>query len=142
PEGDPVMPGEYTPEELLSDLVRVTGPELDTDLATFVAERSLDLPAWMSANGVRWQEPFRGTLQLGRTNRFFLGGGKALMNVYYRVAESLGIDVRYDSTAVELIVDGDRCTEVVVESDGARAPVSMRAVVAASGGFEANFEWL
>jgi tricarballylate dehydrogenase len=142
PDGDPVMPGEYTPEELVSDLVRVTGPELDTDLATFVAERSLGLPAWMSANGVRWQKPFRGTLQLGRTNRFFLGGGKALMNVYYRMAESLGIELRYDSAAVELVLDGSRCTGVVVESGGGRETVPARTVVAASGGFEANMEWL
>ena len=47
-------------------------------------------PAWMSAHGVRWQPPLTGTLHLGRTNRFFLGGGKALVNTYYRTAQRLG----------------------------------------------------
>jgi tricarballylate dehydrogenase len=142
PDGDEVMPGEYSPEELLADLVKVTGPELDVDLATFVSERSLELPGWMSANGIRWQEPLRGTLQLARTNRFFLGGGKALVNAYFRTAEALGVDVRYGSSVVELELDDGRCTGVVVEREGSRERVGAGAVVAAAGGFEANFEWL
>ena len=36
-------------------------------------------PAWMSGHGARWQQALRGTLSLARTNRFFLGGGKALL---------------------------------------------------------------
>jgi len=58
------------------------------------------------------------------------------------MAESLGIELRYDSAAVELVLDGSRCTGVVVESGGGRETVPARTVVAASGGFEANMEWL
>jgi len=141
-DGDALMPGEYSPEELLDDLVKVTGPELDRDLATFVAERSLDLPGWMTANGIRWQEPLRGTLQLARTNRFFLGGGKALVNAYFRTAAALGVEIRYGTSVVELRLDGARCSGVVVDSNGSRELVGARAVVAAAGGFEANVEWL
>ena len=55
--------------------------------STWRASRSSDsasVPGWMAAHGARWQPPLAGTLQLGRTNRFFLGGGKALLNSYYR----------------------------------------------------------
>lgn len=142
PTGDPVMPGEYTVEEFLSDLVRVTGEELDRDLAEFVLERSLGLPEWMGANGIRWQQPLRGTLQLARTNRFFLGGGKALMNAYYRRAEALGVDVRYESSVTELSFADGVCTGVTIEHDGAHEQVGAGALVAATGGFEANIEWL
>jgi tricarballylate dehydrogenase len=142
PEADALMPGAYSPEELLADLVKVTGPELDRDLATFVAERSLRLPGWMTANGIRWQEPLRGTLQLARTNRFFLGGGKALVNAYFRTAEALGVEVRYGTSVVELELDGPRCSGVIIEGDGSRERVGAGAFVAASGGFEANVEWL
>jgi tricarballylate dehydrogenase len=139
---DPLTPGAYTGEELLADLVDVTGPELDRDLATLMVERSRDVPAWMEAQGVRWQPAFRGTLQLARTNRFFLGGGKALVNTYYETARRLGVEVRYGCAVAELRLDGGRCSAVVVESDGARETVAARAVVAASGGYEANLGWL
>ncbi|MEX2555159.1 MAG: FAD-dependent tricarballylate dehydrogenase TcuA [Actinomycetota bacterium] len=141
-DGDAVMPGAYSPQEFLSDLVRVTGKDLDQDLASYVVERSLDLPAWMSDQGIRWQPPLRGTLQLARTNRFFLGGGKALMNAYYRRAESLGIAVRYEAPVVELAFEGERCTGVVVAANGSSERVRAGAVVVATGGFEANIEWL
>lgn len=141
-DGDPVMPGEYSPDELAADLIQVTGDEIDLTLARFVAERSVDLPGWMSDCGVRWQPPLRGTLQLARTNRFFLGGGKALVNVYYGLAERLGVDVAYDTSVTAVTFDRDRCTAVVLESSGSRETVPVGAFVAATGGFEANFEWL
>ena len=52
--------------------------------------------------GVKFQPPLGGTLHLGRTNAFFLGGGKALLNSYYRTAERLGIEVAYDGMEIEL----------------------------------------
>lgn len=139
--GDPLMPGEYTPDELVADLLSVTGPELDRDMAAFVAERSLHLPAWMSEQGIRWQEPLKGTLQLARTNRFFLGGGKALVNAYFRRAEELGVDVIYDTSVSALSFAGNRVNSVTV-TNGASNEFSAGAVVLASGGFEANLEWL
>ena len=42
---------------------------------------------------------------LGRTNAFFLGGGKALVNAYYRTAEALGVEVVYDAEAEDLAIE-------------------------------------
>ena len=44
----------------------------------------------MKDHGVRFQPALGGTLHLGRTNAFFLGGGKALMNSYYEAARKRG----------------------------------------------------
>lgn len=133
----------YPEEEFLADLVAVTGRELDDpDLARLAIERSRDLPGWLAGQGVRWQPALRGTLSLSRTNRFFLGGGKALVNIQYEAARRLGVEVRYDSTVRELRLAGGRCDGVVVESAGERAEVAARAVVVASGGYEANLDWL
>ena len=74
-----ILEGAYTEEEFLDDLLRVTGPT-DEGLARLVIRRSADCPAWMQQFGVRFQRALRGTLQLGRTNAFFLGGGKAVLN--------------------------------------------------------------
>ena len=44
----------------------------------------------MRKHGVHFQPSLSGTLHLSRTNAFFMGGGKALVNAYYRSAEKLG----------------------------------------------------
>jgi tricarballylate dehydrogenase len=141
--GDAYTPGSYTYDELWGDLCAVGDGPSSEELASLTVRESSSVPGWMSAHGIRWQPPLTGTLHLGRTNRFFLGGGKALVNSYHRAAAALGVAVRYDQTVEDLEVSGDRCTAVVV-SDGAdgRARVAARAVVCASGGFEANIDWL
>ena len=68
-----------------------TGPS-NEKLAELTVRESESVPAWMTGHGVRWQPPLAGTLHLGRTNRFFLGGGKALVNTYHRALARLGVD--------------------------------------------------
>ena len=132
----------YTPDEMLDDLRGVTGEELDEDLARLAIERSREVPAWMEAQGIRWQPALHGTLQLDRTNRFFLGGGKALVNTYYRRAEHLGVSVEYGAR-VEGFRAADADIEAVVLATAAGPrEVACRAVVIAAGGFESNLEWL
>ncbi len=92
----------YSEDEFVSDLLRVSGPETDEALARLVIRGSAGCPEWMRRFGVRFQSPLRGTLHLARTNAFFLGGGKALMNSYYAAAERLGIRVVYDAEVVGL----------------------------------------
>lgn len=132
----------YSEEEFLADLVNVTGEGIDRDLATLVIERSGGVSQWMESHGVRWQPPFRGTLQLERTNRFFLGGGKALLNTYYDRAQRAGVDVRYHAEVVSLQLTARRFRSAIVDLPEGRREVSAPAVVVASGGFESNLEWL
>ena len=131
----------YHEEEFLSDLLRVTG-STDEALARLVIRGSAECPAWMRRQGVRFQSSLRGTLHLGRTNAFFLGGGKALMNSYYAAAERLGIDVVYDAEVAALDLAGDGFRAARVEIGGESHHVQGRAVVLAAGGFESNIEWL
>jgi tricarballylate dehydrogenase len=141
-EGDGFVTGSYKEDEFFGDLVEVTGTDLDENLARFTIRDSGSLPAWMQSHGAKWQAPLKGTLGLARTNRFFLGGGKALVNAYYAEAARLGVDIRYDTRVTELLMDGRRCTGVVT-SDGARQTlIKGDAFVVASGGFEASREWL
>src|SRR5690606_15839304 len=83
-----------------------------------------------------------GTLHLGRTNAFFLGGGKALVNTYYKAAERMGVTIVYEAEALELSFQGNRFDHAVVEWQGKTHKVSARSLVVASGGFESNREWL
>lgn len=134
--------GPYTRDELWTDLCSVgTGPS-NEELAMLTVQSSEDVPAWMFAHGARFQRPLAGTLHLGRTNTFFLGGGKALLNAYYRHAEAAGIHVAYQATVVNLEFDGSRCRALDVSIAGSEHRLHAASVVAASGGFEANIEWL
>jgi tricarballylate dehydrogenase len=135
--------GPYYFDELWGDLCRVGEGPNNEDLARFTVRDSATMLDWMYAHGARWQMPLAGTLRLDRTNRFFLGGGKALLNSYYReVARRRGIDVVYDAKADDLEISGRRCAWVVVSHNGIRHRVRTRSVVCASGGFEASLNWL
>ena len=139
---DEFYTGHYTFAELWEDLQGIgTGPS-NEELAGLTLSESETIPAWMTDHGIRWQQPLTGTLQLGRTNRFFLGGGKALVNTYYETARRMGVTVAYEAMVEELEISGDRCTGVLVRSGEQTARLQARAVVCASGGFEANIEWL
>ncbi|MBV8719037.1 MAG: FAD-dependent tricarballylate dehydrogenase TcuA [Chloroflexi bacterium] len=143
PPGEAYTTGEaYPVDELMDDLLRVGGGHNER-MAQLVVEGSCGVAEFMTAHGVRWQEPLTGTLHLSRTNRFFLGGGKALINTYYQTAEAMGIDVQYETSVEEIVLDGaNQVNGVVIERAGAREEIAARAVVVASGGFEANLDWL
>src|SRR5262249_27662699 len=130
-------------DELYKDLCNVGEGPNSEELASFTVRDSETMPAWMTAHGARWQQPLAGTLHLGRTNRFFLGGGKALLNSYYRYLTTRPrIVVAYDAKVEEFEFDGPRCNAVIASYEGARHRVASRAVICASGGFEANLDWL
>ena len=91
---------------------------------------------------MRFQPSLGGTLHLGRTNAFFLGGGKALVNTYYQAAERLGVTILYEAEAEQLVFDDNRFDHALVTYNGSPRKVSAKSVVIASGGFESNQAWL
>jgi tricarballylate dehydrogenase len=133
-----VLVDAYPEEEYWQDLQKVTGGLTDETLARLVIRASSTCRPWMRSHGVRFQPPLSGALHVARTNAFFMGGGKALVNAYYRSAEALGVQVLYDTPvdAIEL-----RDGRFVAARSGARCFVA-RACVLAAGGFESNRDWL
>ena len=137
-----VLTDAYPEEEYWQDLLKVTGGQTSEQLARTTIRSTATCRRWMHAHGVRFQPSLGGTLHVSRTNAFFLGGGKALVNAYYRSAERLGVAVSYDTEVVGLdIVDG-RFHAARAIRDGVERVVRARSVVAAAGGFESNLEWL
>ena len=100
-----ILTGPYTEDEFFEDLLRVTGGDTDEDLARHMIRQSKDMLHWIVEQGVRFQPSIGGTLSLGRTNSFFLGGGRAMLNALYLTAEKLGVSVLYDAEVVELEID-------------------------------------
>ena len=137
-----VLTEAYREDEYFADLLRVTGGETTEALARLVIRESPHANAWMKSYGVRFQPSLGGTLHLGRTNAFFLGGGKALMNTYYAAAEARGIRVLYNAEVTELNICDGKFESGSMLLDGQPAEFRAKVLVVASGGFESNLEWL
>ena len=133
-----VLVDAYPEEEFWQDLLKVTKGITDEKLARLVIRESSTCRSWMRKHGVNFQPSLSGTLHLSRTNAFFMGGGKALVNAYYRSAEALGVHVRYEAPVDRLELRDGRF--VSAHCKGQR--IEARACVLAAGGFESNLEWL
>lgn len=132
----------YSEDEYFEDLLNVTGGKTDENLARLAIRTSEECLPWMEAHGVRFQPSLSGTLSLARTNAFFMGGGKSLVNAYYRTAERLGVDVLYEANVTHLEVDGDRITAVHYTCKDEKVELRPKSVIVASGGFQADTDWL
>jgi len=128
----------YPEEEYWQDLRKVTGGLTDEQLARLVIRHSSRCRPWMRRHGVHFQPPLSGALHVARTNAFFMGGGKALVNAYYRSAQTMGVQVRYDTPVAAIELDGPRFVAAITDK-GER--IEARTCVLASGGFESNLEW-
>ena len=136
------LSGPYTEEEFWDDLNRVTGGKTDEQLARHMIAQSKEMLDWIQAQGVRFQPSLGGTLSLGRTNSFFLGGGRAMLNALYATAERLGVRVLYETEVTGLDIERGRFLSATVRSGMSERRITAGAVIAAAGGFEANLEWL
>ena len=128
----------YPEEEYWQDLLKVTGGKTDEALARLVIRASGSCRPWMRQHGVRFQPSLSGALHTARTNAFFMGGGKALVNAYYRSAERLGVQIRYQTPIDRIELDGQRFVAAMARGEVFRA----RSCVLAAGGFESNLAWL
>jgi tricarballylate dehydrogenase len=138
-----ILTGPYTEQEFWEDLLRLTGGQTDEELAKHMIRESKDILGWVVEQGVRWQPPLGGTLGLGRTNSFFLGGGRAMLNALYLTAEQIGVEIVYDAEITDLAIeDGMFLSATLQQPIAGITEIRAAALVAAAGGFEANIEWL
>ncbi|MEA2877535.1 MAG: tricarballylate dehydrogenase [Hyphomicrobiales bacterium] len=136
------LSGPYPEEEFFKDLLAVTQGHTDEALARHMIAESKLVLDWLPQQGVRFQPSLGGTLSLGRTNSFFLGGGRAMLNMLYLTAESLGVEIEYEAEVVDLDIDSGMFLSATVQRGGERHVVRAATFVAACGGFESNIEWL
>lgn len=133
-----VLVDAYPEEEFWQDLLKVTGGVTDEKLARMVIRSTATCRDWMRKHGVNFQNPLSGALHVARTNAFFMGGGKALVNAYFRSAEALGVQIRYNTPVDSIELKGGRFIAAYSGSER----IAARSCVLAAGGFESNREWL
>lgn len=141
--------GTYTEDQFFDDMGRVTQYRTNPDLAELLVRRSFDTLLWMRSKGVRFV-PIYGRQAFKVDGKFKFwggltveawGGGPGLVEALTESAGKRGIDIWYESRAVSLIHDDDGVHGVKVKRGGKTVAVAAKAVVIASGGFEANSEW-
>lgn len=141
--------GQYTAEEYLDDLGRVTQYHCDPDLAETVVRNSTETVQWLHGRGVRFVPRF-GRYAFKHEGRFKFfggtvveaaGGGRGLVQAEYKAAEKHGVEIRYRTQAIGLLRDRGGVRGIRVLAEGAEEEMCSRAVVLAAGGFEANREW-
>jgi tricarballylate dehydrogenase len=140
----------YSEDNYYDDLMRVTEDLSDADLALTLVRESQPTMKWMKAQGIRWIPMFgRQAYKVSGRFTFFgnlileaVGGGPGLIDMEYESAKKAGIDVRFEAKAQRLITDArGRVTGVEIRKpDGSTETIEAKAVVVASGGFEANVE--
>jgi tricarballylate dehydrogenase len=156
PDAEREVPGFYAgvepyPQSLfMADLRRVTDGRTDPELAELLIGRSRDTACWMARQGIELEPAVSlSAVKVGDTLTWSPGAvvrakheGVGLSAMWFRTAERQGVEVRYDTAAVRLLQDrSGRVTGVVVRGSEGFAELSAKAVVLASGGFEANPEW-
>ena len=139
-----VMP-QYDQSDFHNDLMRVTEGKSDTTLANQLISKSYETILWMSNLGIKFElnenqsfeqdgkRHFWGGLPLKTENK-----GVGLIQKLFEKVENLGIDVWYDSRAIELITDQHQIKGVVIEQKDKLISVNTPSVILACGSFEAN----
>ncbi|MFL5052638.1 MAG: FAD-binding protein, partial [Xanthobacteraceae bacterium] len=136
------LSGPYPEEEFFSDLLAVTQGNTDETLARHMIAESKTVLDWLPQQGVRYQPSLGGTLSLGRTNSFFLGGGRSMLNALYLTAESLGVEIAYEAELVDIEIDNGMFLSAAVQRGAERHTVRAATFVAACGVFESIIVWL
>jgi tricarballylate dehydrogenase len=138
----------YTAETFMADLVRVTDGKIDHALAEVLVRESNAAVRWMLESGISWQpdnsvivdgirhfEPGMPIQTAGGG-----GGGLSQMAEWRRIAEELGVEVRYRSEVTGLLGDRDAITGVRIVSPVGDEDLRAPAVILCSGGFQASPE--
>ncbi|MFQ5849653.1 MAG: FAD-dependent tricarballylate dehydrogenase TcuA [Candidatus Binatia bacterium] len=137
----------YTKDDFYADMMRVTRGRSVPELAELLVNESYPTVKWMRELGIQWEILYSAAKPEGGRIRWHHGssfihskdGGAGLVEMWYRIVQSKGIEVRFETAAVRLITDDKNgvCGVVVQDPEGF-AEIRCQGLVLASGGFEAS----
>src|SRR5712671_2063259 len=136
----------YGADDFMADLDRTTQGRMNRELAhTLVAESNAAVH-WMREVGIKW-EPLKEHAKVDGKRYFergiaihVAGGGPGQLTQWRQIAESKGIEIRFDSPVCTVLGDLRRVEGVVVSGPAGRYDLRAKAVIACAGGFQANPE--
>lgn len=131
---------EETPVMLVDKIIKNGAGFADVDMAGIIAMETPKVIEWLDGFGSEWGKiryadlhcPTDGTIP-----------GVELVKVLKEQAEKNGIEIRYNSPAVDLIADeSGRVSGVQVKDANGEYTIDAQAVILATGGFESNPEMI
>jgi len=137
-----VLPESYNHDQFRQDIIQVTEGNTDLNLLDLLVTNSSDCYLWLEKLGVRFQKALSGTLQLNKSNAFYLGGGTALLNTLYAVAETKGIEIIYEAKIKDIVIKNKAFESIKLKENESDISIEASSLILASGGFQANKEWL
>ncbi len=140
--------GTYTTDQFYDDMFRVTRYRTDAALCERLVSRSRESMFWLRDKGIRFMPIFgRQAFQVDGRFKFWggltleaWGGGPGLVDAHTEIARKTGIEISYQTKVLSLLHSGAAVTGVKVRCKGAIEEISAKAVVLATGGFQANAE--
>src|SRR5262249_30871156 len=136
----------YSADDFMSDLDRMTQGRMNRELAHTLVTESNAAVHWMREIGIAW-EPLKEHAKIDGKRYFergialhVAGGGIGQLTQWRRIAESRGIEIRFESAVSAMLGDLRRIGGVVVSTAERRYELRAKAVIACAGGFQANPE--
>jgi tricarballylate dehydrogenase len=136
----------YTAGDFMADLDRMTQGRMNRALATALVAESNAAVHWMREAGIAF-EPLKEHAKVDGKRYFergiaihVAGGGIGQLTQWRSIAESLGIELRFESPVCAVLGDLRRVEGVSVSSPEGRYDLFAKAVIACAGGFQANAE--
>jgi len=141
--------GTYTQDQFFDDMARVTQYRTDPDLCELLVTKSLPTLLWMREKGIRFVPIYgRQAFKVDGKFKFWggltvetVGGGPGLVEMLTTSAKKHGVEIRYETRAIDLLCEGNKVNGVRVRHENEISEIKGKSVVLASGGFEANTEW-
>jgi len=137
----------YTKDDFYSDLMRVTRGRAVPELAELLVSESYPTVKWMRDSGIQWEirydaavpENGRFGWHHGLTFIHSKEGGAGLVQMWHRILQSKGIEIRFATTGVRLLTDEkSRVCGIVAQNAEGLTEIRCKAVVLGCGGFESN----
>ncbi len=137
----------YTAADYASDLAKVTEGRYDPGLTEVLIAESQSTLRWLNGLGLKYRLMYErqayetadgGYLFWGGLHVGNVGGGEGLIADHTRVARGLGVEIRYASPAVRLLMEAGTVTGVVVAGPDGEYEIRSESVILTAGGFESD----
>ncbi|CAL1712527.1 unnamed protein product [Somion occarium] len=139
----------YSPEDFIGDIMRLGEGKPNPELVKALVEGSRDAVQWLAE---RVKVPFtfsfnRQAYLVNGRQKFWGGlalsvedGGKGVIAAHQKALKDAGVEVWFNTTAVELVEENNAVAGVIVTQNGELVTLRAQSVILATGGYEASRE--
>jgi tricarballylate dehydrogenase len=136
----------YHEIDYICDLMRVTSGKSDPSLAKQLVAQSYETIKWIKDQGVQFTLNYENQSFKQDGNYLFWGGspvrvegkGVGLMEKLFSRIEEVGIEIWYNTRALELVNENEKIAGIIVKQEGKKIRINTSSVILACGSFEAN----